>query len=68
MRAGEAEPDLFGIEDEDAVIAERDFLGLPGGFVAVVRVLPVEGRFIVIGRNPLFDGLPVQRERHGKDT
>ncbi len=30
IRAGAADPDLFGIEDEDAVIAERDFLGLPG--------------------------------------
>jgi hypothetical protein len=35
IRAGKVQPDLFGIEDEDAVIAERDFLGLPGGIVAV---------------------------------
>lgn len=26
MRAGEAQPDLIGIEDEHAVIAERDLL------------------------------------------
>ncbi len=31
-----AQPDLIGVEDEDAVIIERDFFGLPGGFVAVV--------------------------------
>ncbi len=62
IRAGEAEPGLFGIEDEDAVIIERDFFGLPGGFVAVARVLPVEADFIVIGRNPLFDGLPGRLE------
>ena len=30
------QPDSIGVEDEDAVIAERDFLGLPGGIVAVV--------------------------------
>ena len=58
MRAGEAEPDLFGIEDEDAAIIERDFPWLPGGFVAVVGVLPVEAGFIVIGGDPLFDSLP----------
>ncbi len=48
IRAGEAEPGSIGIEDEDAVIAEQDFLGLPSGFVAVVRVLIVEAAFIVI--------------------
>ncbi len=58
MRAGEAQPDSIGIKDEDAAIFERDFLGLPAGFVAVVGVLPVEAGLIVIGGNPLFDGLP----------
>ena len=58
IRAGEAQPDSIGIEDEDAAIIERDFSGLPAGFVAVVGVLPVEADLIVIGRNPLFDGLP----------
>ena len=42
---------------EDAGIAEQDFLGLPGGFVALVGVLPVKADFIVIGGNPLLDGL-----------
>jgi hypothetical protein len=46
-----AQPDSIGIEDEDAVIAERDFSGLPAGFVDVVRVLPMEAGFIVIGRD-----------------
>jgi hypothetical protein len=55
IRAGKAQPSSIGIGDEDAIIAERDFLGLPGEFVAVVGVLPVEGRFIVIGGNSLFD-------------
>jgi len=31
---------LSALKDEYAVIAELDFLGLPGGFVAVVGVLP----------------------------
>jgi hypothetical protein len=31
-----AGPDLFCVEDENAVIAERDFLGLPERFVATV--------------------------------
>ena len=52
------QPDSIGIEDEDAVLIERDFSGLPTGFVAVVGVLPVEADFIVIGGDPLFDGLP----------
>lgn len=52
------QPGLIDIKNEDAVLIERDFYRLPRGFVAVVGVLPVEGRFIVIGRNPLFDGLP----------
>jgi hypothetical protein len=38
MRAVLIQPGSIGIEDEDAVIAERDFLGLPRGFVALVRV------------------------------
>lgn len=52
------QPGLIDIEDEYAIIIERDFSGLPLGFVAVVRVLPVEAGLIVIGGNPLFDGLP----------
>ncbi len=52
------QPDSIGIEDEDAVLIERDFSGLPTGFVAVVGVLPVEADFIVIGGDPLFDALP----------
>jgi hypothetical protein len=36
------QPEFIGIKDEDMVIAGRVFLGLPAGFVAVVRVLPVE--------------------------
>ena len=48
----------IAIENEDATIAKRDSLGLSGGFVAVVGVLPVETGFIVIGGDPLFDGLP----------
>lgn len=42
------QPGSIGIEDEDAAIIERDFPWLPGGFVAVVRVLIVEAAFIVI--------------------
>jgi hypothetical protein len=34
------QPDSIGIEDENAVIAERDFLGLPRGFVAVGGAQP----------------------------
>ena len=33
------QPDSIGIEDEDAVIIERDFFGLPAGFVAVAYSL-----------------------------
>lgn len=58
MKAGEAQPDLIGIKDEDAILIERDFPGLPVGFVALVGVLPVEAGLIVIGGDPLFDGLP----------
>ena len=58
IRAGKVQPGSIDIEDEDAIIIERDFSGLPLGFVAVVRVLPVEAGFIVIGGDPLFDGLP----------
>lgn len=58
MRAGEAQPDSIGIKNEDAAIIERDFSGLPAGFVAVVGILPVEAWLIVIGGDPLFDGLP----------
>ncbi len=49
---------MIGIENENATIIERDFSGLPGGFVAVLGVLPVETEFIGIGGDPLFDGLP----------
>jgi len=58
------QPDSIGIEDEDAVIAERDFFRLPGGFVAVVGVPTgvadpgYSDKFVVIGRDPLLDGLP----------
>jgi hypothetical protein len=38
------QPGLIDIKDEDAVIAERDFFGLPG----VVRVLPVKAGLIAI--------------------
>jgi hypothetical protein len=55
IRAGKVQPGLIGIEDEDAAIIERDFFGLPGGFVALEGVFPVEGRFIVIGGDSLFD-------------
>lgn len=58
MKACEAQPDLIGIKDEDAILIERDFPGLPVGFVALVGVLPVEAGLIVIGGDPLFDGLP----------
>jgi hypothetical protein len=51
------QPGSIDIEDENAILIERDFPWLPGGFVAVVGVLPVEAGFIVIGGNPLFDGL-----------
>ena len=50
--------DSIAIENEDATIAERDFFRLPTGFVALVGVLPAEAGLIIIGRNPLFDGLP----------
>jgi len=50
--------DSIAIENEDAAIAERDFSRLPTGFVAVVGVLPAEAGLIVIGGDPLFDGLP----------
>jgi hypothetical protein len=36
------------LEDNGAATIERGFLGLPGGFVAVVGVLPVEAGFIFI--------------------
>jgi hypothetical protein len=58
MRAFATQPGAIGIKSEDVVLIEQDFLGFPRGFVALMRVLPPEGRFIVIGRNPLFDGLP----------
>jgi hypothetical protein len=38
MRAFAAQPGSIGIKNEDAILIERDFLGLPGGFVAVVGV------------------------------
>jgi hypothetical protein len=43
------QPGLIGIKGEDAGIAERDFHGLPGGFFAMMRVLPEEAWFIVCG-------------------
>ena len=52
MRAGEALPDLIGIEGEDAVISERDFSWLQGGFVAVMQVERLEAGLIVIGGVP----------------
>lgn len=58
IRAGKVQPGLIGIEDEDAVLIERNFRGPPGGFVALVGVFPAEADFIVIGRDPLLDGLP----------
>lgn len=68
--ACDAQSDLFGIEDEDAIVTERDFLGLPGGFVAGVGVLRVEAGVVVIGRDPLFDGLPgwLDGRNRGTDT
>jgi len=50
--------DSIAIENEDAAIAERDFSRVPTGFVALVGFLPVEAGPIVIGGDPLFDGLP----------
>jgi len=50
--------DSIAIENEDAAIAERDFFRLPTGFVALVGVLPAEAGLIIIGGDPLFDGLP----------
>jgi len=32
IRADEVQPVLFGIEDEDAGVTERDFSGLPAGW------------------------------------
>ena len=49
---------MIGIENENATIIERDFLGLPGGFVAGLGVLRVEAGVVVTGREPLLDGLP----------
>ena len=43
---------LFAIEDQNAVISEGDFLGLPRGGVAVMHVLPLEGWIVVIGWDP----------------
>ena len=58
------QPNLINIKDEDAVPIERDFFRLPAGIVAVVGV-PTEvtdpgssDKVVVIGRDPLFDGLP----------
>jgi hypothetical protein len=58
------QPDSIDIKDENAVIFEKDFFGLPSGFVAVVGV-PIgvtdpgySDKLIVIGGDPLFDGLP----------
>ena len=70
------QPDSIGVEDEDAVIAERDFLGLPRGFVAVVggpTGVPGPGysdKVVVVSRNPLFDGLPglLDERNRGTDT
>jgi hypothetical protein len=68
IRTGEAQPDLFGVEDEDAVIAERDLSGVPTGFVADVYVLAVEADRTV--RYPLFDGMPgwLDERNRGTDT
>ncbi len=52
------QPGSISIEDEDAVISERDFAGLPGEFVALVGVLPMEADFIVIDEDPMLDGPP----------
>ena len=70
------QPDSIGVEDEDAVPIEQDFFGLPGGFVAVVGCptgITAPGysdKVIVIGRNPLFDGLPgwLDERNRGTDT
>lgn len=58
IRASGYQPDLLGIHDEDAVLIKQDSSGLPVGFVAVMHVLTVEAGFVVIGGDPLFDGLP----------
>ena len=42
MRTVSTQRDSKGSEDEDAVVTERDFSRFPGGFVAVMGVLPVE--------------------------
>jgi len=50
------QPSLIDIKNEDAVPIERDFFGIPGGFVAVVGV-PTErkmfGIFSWVGRDPI---------------
>lgn len=38
--SGEAQPGLIGIKNENAILIKRDFLGLPGGFVALVGAQP----------------------------
>jgi hypothetical protein len=54
IRSGKAQPGLIDIKDENAVIAERNFLGLKVAFIALVSVLPVKADFIVVGGDPLF--------------
>jgi hypothetical protein len=59
IRAGEAQPGSIGIGDEDAVLTELEFPGLPGGFAAVVGVPTgvidpgYSDKVVVIGGNPL---------------
>jgi len=48
IRTGEAQPDLFGIEDEDENIFELEFLGIPVDLIVVVSVLPTKAGLTVI--------------------
>jgi hypothetical protein len=58
LRAWAAQFRSLGIEDDDVVSSEWNFLGLPEGFVAMVGVLAVDADFIVIAGDSLLDGLP----------
>lgn len=48
------QPGLNDIKDENAILSELDLFRLPGGFVVVLGVLPVEADFIIIGGDPFF--------------
>jgi hypothetical protein len=46
IRAIPTQRDSIGIKDQDAVLIERDFLGLPRAFVAVMQVELLEAGLI----------------------